>query len=153
MKTRAPLLLIVALLACGGSAHASTDCNNPVTPAEVAECADRENSVNEQKLRAVYSQVLIGLGRIDKEYSHTYPNRPPLRVAESFASAQRAWLKFRRQSCHVEKLIVLNGNPSRGDQSAAAVTACESRLALARVAELENLASTYDISVGEGYRQ
>lgn len=153
MMTRAPLLLTALLLACGGVAHASTDCGNPVTSADVAECADRENLVTEQKLGAVYSQVLMGLRKVDKEYGHSYPNRPPLHAAESFAAAQRAWLNFRRQSCHVEELVVRNSNSSRGDQPAIAVAACESRLSSARVAELESLATTYDISASKDYRQ
>lgn len=149
MMIRTLFLLIASFLACGEVAHAGNDCSNPATSAEVAECADRESSAVEQKLNAVYSQVLMGLGRVDKEYGHSYPNRPALHAAESFAAAQRAWLNFRRQSCHVENLVVLNGNPDRGDQSAIAVAACESRLASARGAELQNLASSYDISVGE----
>ncbi|WP_239498074.1 lysozyme inhibitor LprI family protein [Ralstonia sp. GX3-BWBA] len=150
---RAPLLLTASLLAWGGVAYASTDCGNPVTSADVAQCADRESLVIERKLGAVYSQVLIGLRKVDKEYSHSYPNRPPLHAAESFAAAQRAWLNFRRQSCHVEELVVRNGNPSRGDQPGIAVAACESRLSSARVAELENLVTTYDISASKDYRQ
>lgn len=149
MMTRTRFLLIASLLACGGGAHAGSDCGNPVTSAEVAECTDRESSAIEQKLNAVYSQVLMGLGRVDKEYGHSSPNRPALHAAESFAAAQRAWLNFRRQSCHVENLVVLNGNPGRGDQPAIAVAACESRLSSARVTELRNLASSYDISISE----
>jgi uncharacterized protein YecT (DUF1311 family) len=149
MMTRNSFLLIASLLVCGGGAHASTDCGNPVTSAEVAECVDQENSVTEQKLRAVYSQIFIGLGRIDKEYGLSNPNRPPLHSAEAFAAAQRTWLKLRHQSCHVEELVVRNSNPSRGDQPVIAVAACEGRLSSARVAELEGLATTYNISVSK----
>lgn len=147
--TIARWLLIVSLLACGRGAHASTDCGNPVTTAEIAECTNREASATEQRLNAVYSQVLTGLEAIDKGYGHSYPNRQPLRAANSFAAAQRAWLNFRRLTCHVEELIVLNGNPGRGDQPAIAIAACELRLSLARVAELEKLASSYEISVSK----
>ncbi|ATI29520.1 MULTISPECIES: lysozyme inhibitor LprI family protein [Ralstonia solanacearum species complex] len=152
MVTRTPLSLIALLLACCGIAHAGNDCGNPVTAAEVAACADRESSAAEQRLSTVYSQVLAGLKRVDKEYGHLYPNRPPLRAAASLSAAQRAWLNFRRQSCHVEELVVFYGNPSRGDQPAIAVAACEGRLSSARAAELESLASSYDISLGEDPR-
>ncbi|MBR7539976.1 DUF1311 domain-containing protein, partial [Mycobacterium tuberculosis] len=77
----------------------------------------------------------------------------PLHAAESFAAAQRAWLNFRRQSWRVEELVVRNSNPSRGDPSAIAVAACESRLSSARVAELESLVTTYDISASKDDRQ
>lgn len=140
---------MASLLACCGVAHSSNDCGNPVTSAEVAECVDREGSAAEQRLSAVYSQILVGLKRVDKEYGDTYPTRPPLRVAASFSAAQRVWLSFRRQSCHVEKLVALSGNPSRGDQPAITVAACEGRLSSARAVELENLASSYGTSLSE----
>ncbi|QOK94509.1 DUF1311 domain-containing protein (plasmid) [Ralstonia pseudosolanacearum] len=149
MRTQTLLLLLAAFLACGTVAHASTDCDNPVTSAEVAECADREHSAAEQRLNAVYSQVLASLHRVDAEYLRSYPNHHPLRAAASLAAAQRAWLTFRRQSCHVEELVALSGNPNQGDLSAIAVTTCESRLSSARTVELENLASAYDIALGE----
>ncbi|MHA6824125.1 lysozyme inhibitor LprI family protein [Ralstonia pseudosolanacearum] len=149
MRTQTLLLLLATVLACCKVAHASTDCDNPVTSTEVAECADRERAAAEQRLSAVYSQVLASLQRVDAEYLRSYPNHQPLRAAASLAAAQRAWLTFRRQSCHVEELVARSGNPSRGDTSAIADTTCESRLSSARAVELENLASSYDIALGE----
>ncbi|WP_231678501.1 lysozyme inhibitor LprI family protein [Ralstonia pseudosolanacearum] len=143
------MLLLASLLACCEVAHAGNDWGNPVTPAEVAECANHESSAAEQRLIAVYSHVLVGLKRVDAEYVHSYPNRPPLHAAASLVAAQRTWLNFRRQSCRVEQLVVLSGNPSRGDQPAIAVTACEGKLSSARAVELESLASSYGIPLNE----
>lgn len=143
------MLLLASLLACCEVAHASNDCDNPVASAEVVERAGHESSAAERRLISVYSQVLVGLRRVDAEYVRSYPNRPPLHVAASLVAAQHTWLNFRRQSCRVEQLVILSGNPSRGDQAAIAVTACEGKLSSARAVELESLASSYGITLNE----
>lgn len=144
------LRLFALLLGLGELAFASDDCSNPVTTAAVAVCVERNHALAEQRLNAVYGRILSALRKVDAEYARSYPERPALHAAESLVAAQRIWRVFRRESCHSEALIVLSGNPSRGDNAAITLSACEARLASARADELESLARSYDIALTDG---
>jgi uncharacterized protein YecT (DUF1311 family) len=111
----------------------------------MAICADRANIAAEDRLNASYKRALAGLRKIDAEYAQHFPSRGALGATAGLVAAQRAWIDFRRQSCGTERLIVLSGNPSRGDYAGLAETECQSTLASARADELERLAKAYDM--------
>ena len=137
-----PVLGSVPLVAIGAE-----PCTNPVNSAEIAECGDRDAQAAEKELNVVYQQVMKGLGRAESDFGKDFPNMKALQLRANLIAAEREWLKYRAQSCKLEGQVVLSGNPSRGDFSGIAETACQAQFARARVGELKRFAKIYDIQI------
>lgn len=141
---------VLVFLLCLGSSPlpAAEMCDNPVTPTEIAECTDREAETAEQELNRVYQQVMKGLAKEEAQLAKLFPDRPAPALRAALIAAEKEWLKYREHSCRLVGLVVLGGNPSRGDPEAISVTACNAQYARARIEELKKFAQAYDISLG-----
>jgi uncharacterized protein YecT (DUF1311 family) len=112
------LVVILALWAVPALAQ-KVPCTNPVTQADMNECAALDWEIADAELNAAYAQA-IATARDMNAYSQ-------VNVEESLREAQRAWVTFRDLACEVESLVAEGGSMQPMIYSACLTTLTEER--------------------------
>lgn len=127
-------LCTLALMSLPFAASAQQiDCTNPQTQIDMTQCADQDYQAADARLNAAYGPAIDYLAAIDADLD------PAEQGAEAaLREGQRAWITFRDASCTAEGYSVHGGT-----MEGMVVLMCNTRLTLARAADLEALIPNY----------
>ena len=125
--TRSPLYALALMSLPFAASAQQIDCTNPQTQIDMTQCADQEYKAADARLNAAYGPAIDYMASIDAS----------LDPAEQGAQAalrdgQRAWMTFRDATCAAEGYMVHGGS-----MEGMVVVQCNTRLTLARAADLE----------------
>jgi uncharacterized protein YecT (DUF1311 family) len=130
------IIIGLSLWAVAGTASAaSLDCKDPVTDAEISECAAQDWQKADDTLNAVYSKALAKAAKDDADLAET--SAELVGEVKALKHAQRAWIAYRDAECD------LQGFGARGGTlEPVMVTNCWASMSRARTEDLKTFIGT-----------
>ena len=125
--TRAALYALTLIALPYGAAAQDLDCSNPQTQIDMTECASNEYQAADERLNAAYGPAIDYMASID-----SYLTAAEQGAEAALREGQRAWITFRDATCAAEGYMVYGGS-----MWGMVVLQCNTRLTLARAADLE----------------
>ncbi|MEN7535702.1 lysozyme inhibitor LprI family protein [Aurantiacibacter flavus] len=126
---------LVFLLAAGAAAAEPADiCAEPITQADMNECAARDYAEADEALNAQWSRTAEVMRERDRQLDRTYDDRPG--YFDTLLAAQRAWLTYRDEHCASEGYLFRGGS-----MEPLIVSTCKTSLTQERTSQLADLMS------------
>ena len=79
---------------------ASINCNNPITQADMTQCAHRESILYDKQLANVWKRAQEWAKGEDRDLDRTYDKRPT--NSQRLLESQRAWIIYKDSHCDME---------------------------------------------------
>ncbi|WP_241657336.1 lysozyme inhibitor LprI family protein [Aurantiacibacter suaedae] len=126
---------LLLLLAAGTAAAEPADiCAEPITQADMNQCAARNYAEADEALNVQWSRTAEAMRERDSQLDRKYDDRPG--YFETLLAAQRAWITYRDEHCTSDGYLYRGGS-----MEPLIVSTCKTELTKQRTSQLADLMS------------